>query len=256
MSRLWNSHRLYAYMADGQITAVLARGWLKAEPLEQHEFPVDEGKFESAVAAICEKWPHARSARMTLTLGGQSLRYLTLPWGEGLARQQLREKLARALFENQFQQSASGWQFSFGPLSYGRAVLVACVQQSTLAALTHSLAQQGVHLYSVQPLLMVIWNHHHKVLSQKAGTLLIREGQRVLRIEHQRGYIHSISRRPLFDDEIPGFLSSMKGPVQWASALPIAQPVPTAVEIIRPRSEGSLSISDVGMAGFALYGVA
>lgn len=255
MSRLWNSTRLYAYLADEQLTAVLSKGVLRPVLLDHKVFPVVAGDLATAMAAMSTAWPLAgNGARLMLILGGQSVRYLMLPWNTGLSSKALREKIAGALFESQFQQSASGWRFAFGPVTYGRAVPVACVQQPKLDALKADLRQQGISLSSVQPLLMALWNHHHQSLGRQTGVLLIREGQRVLRVDHDGGHIGNITRRPLRDEEVSSFLSSIKGPVQWASSLPTAQAVPAAVHVMRPDRRASFDAAPE-LADFALYGV-
>lgn len=181
MSPRW-SERLCAALSPAGVTAgVWARGW-SPQPAERVSLPcaaASSGPRWAPALAGLHEWLAARGRRragLRVVLSNHFVRYLVLPWHDGMAGTAEREALARHLLRETYGELAEGWHVKLGPCAFGLPALACAVDRELVAGL-HTLAEgASLRLDAVQPMLMPAFNQFHRELASDACLLVLEPG--------------------------------------------------------------------------------
>ncbi|WP_298824617.1 hypothetical protein [uncultured Piscinibacter sp.] len=181
MSLRW-SDRLYAALSPtGLNAAVWAPGW-SAQPAERASLPCSPStsgpRWAPALASLRE-WLGGRSARrggLRVVLSNHFVRYLVLPWHDGMTGTAEREALARHLLRETYGEIAEGWHVKLAPCAFGAPALVCAVDRELIAALHGAAEGASLRLDAVQPMLMPAFNQFRRELAGDACLLVLEPG--------------------------------------------------------------------------------
>ncbi len=139
--------------------------------------------------------------------------------------------MARALFARQFQQPVEIQDVRFASGAFGRPLLAAFVDTALVQTLEALAVRHGAKVRLLEPLLASVWNRFHSQLLE-AGTLLLAEPTRLLRVRYEHGVIMEVQLRPCIPEEASEQLQAFAADAAvrvFAPALPaLADTMPTA----------------------------
>ena len=181
MSPRWSERLCAALSPAGVTAAVWARGW-SAQPAERVSLPCATAgagpRWAPALAGLHE-WLAGRGPRragLRVVLSNHFVRYLVLPWHDGMASGAEREALARHLLRETYGELAEGWHVKLGPCDFGMPAL-ACALDRELVAGLHALAEgSSLRLDAVQPMLMPAFNQFRREFAGDACLLVLEPG--------------------------------------------------------------------------------
>lgn len=130
-----------------------------------------------------------KNQTLNIVLSNAFVRFLVLPWQDGVFTQQDWQAIAQHEFRKQFGVIANNWRITVSLHGYGQTVLAAAIDESLCAQLYSSAQQLQFDIAAITPLLMVLSNTHSA--SQQAHTdhtwLLMAEPARLTLCQFSQG---------------------------------------------------------------------
>lgn len=209
MSRLWSRPRFCLYAGDSHLAICRVEGRRRPRLLDKEIVAFPAGQLLPAL----ESWwqAHGVAADIELVLGSAHVRYLMLPWDPQLARSELRQSVASALFARHFQEDPAHYKLRFAPAAYGKAQLTAFVSTELLSGLEGVFAAGQGRLCKVEPLLVPVWNRFSSRLKRGNAALLLAEDDRLLKVFTEQGAMVSLQLRPTEESELQQQIQSSAG---------------------------------------------
>lgn len=264
MSPRW-SDRLCAALSPAQLnTAVWERGWSR-EPAERSALrcpsqPAGMPRWAPAVDRLRE-WLAARPARraeLHLVLSNRLVRYVVLPWCDGVVTRAEREAQARHQLRDTYGDAAAQWHVRVADTGHGQPALACAVDRSLLEALNALTEGSPVRLAAVQPLLMLAFNRFRRELGRDACLLVLEPGALCCAVWREgrwqavqvsqvgpQGWDEALVERQIAVHALPADM-----PVFLFDASGAAQPR-RAGEAYRQLAAGSRSGADLALSLFA-----
>jgi hypothetical protein len=212
VDRFCRNERLRVYIAHDAIAVCQIRGRFRATIAEKSIIqlpPLGQNasrEIAEAPAAL-RSWMEARSyiGAIEWIVGFEHVRYLMLPWDERLADITFCTTLAEALFAQQLygiDTARSSCEMRFAPLAYGCPRLAALIPKDVIRTLTALSDRQRWKVTAITPALAAVWDSFFDLFKKSTGTLALIEGQRLLRVDYERGNIAALLVRPFCDSRI------------------------------------------------------
>ena len=131
------------------------------------------GPWAAAIATLDQLLAEhaAKASEARVTLSNHFVRYLVLPWDQGLLGADELHAAASQHFERVFGDAAANWELRVSPGEYGEPALACAIDRGLLQALEASIggAPGGrLRLTAVEPLLMTAFNHLRERLGRDA----------------------------------------------------------------------------------------
>lgn len=253
MSRLWNRPRFCLYAGDSHVVVCRVEGRWRPRLQDKAIVPFASGQLLPAL----ESWwqTHAAAADVELVLGSSHVRYLMLPWDPQLARPELRQSVAAALFARQFQEDPAHYQVRFATARYGKPQLATFVSTTLLSGLDRVFAGTEGRLHKVEPLLVAVWNRFSSRLGKDNAVLLLAEEDRLLKVFAEQGDMMSLQLRPCAETELQQQLQLSAGTGRiFAPGMPALAARHPDAWLALPEDEGFRTAQD-GDYAYALCGV-
>ncbi|TDY37165.1 hypothetical protein BX592_1425 [Paraburkholderia rhizosphaerae] len=201
--------RLCIYIGENWAAACASAGPLQRvvrmkaviSAASQHHDATDIGP----ILAEIEAWLRMHHIRATINwfMSIAHVRYLLLPWDDRLASDSFCETLAAAMFAQQFPgdtRNFAAYQLRLGPIAYGQPRMAALVPHAIVSLITVSTRRCHCRIGRIVPMLSVVWNRYVEQFNAETGVLALIEGERLLRVDYDRGRIASLAIEPYSPD--------------------------------------------------------
>lgn len=103
---------------------------------------------------------------LTVVLSNHFVRYLLLPWNDGIGSREELDNYALASFENVFGEIARAWDVRVAPGPLGAPRVASAIDRELLSIVRQTVAASKLRLESIQPYLMAAYNrlswHFHR----------------------------------------------------------------------------------------------
>ena len=161
----------------------------------------------AGLAKVAEELAKA-SARVTVVLSNHFLRYVLVPWNEGLRKAEEETAFARYCFAKIHGERSREWDLRLSPGRSGSSRIASAVDAPLVRAVRAAFPSKA-KLVSIQPYLMSAFNRWRRQLGGAGAWFLLVEPQRscLARLENGEWTAVRNSR------------GSFPGPEQWASLL-------------------------------------
>lgn len=206
MSLRW-PERLEVVLSPAAATCARARRWpWRGAPVTVRR-PVTPAAGASSTAAsesglpavqALASWLEEASAAglpartpVHVALSNHFVRFLVVPWRDGVPGRAEREALARHAFHERYGDAADAWAVRLGTAAYGRAALACATDRSLIEALRSACAARRLVLASAQPLLTVALDAHARHLTPDAALFVVEPG-RAVALGLQAGACHAV----------------------------------------------------------------
>lgn len=117
------------------------------------------------------------------------VRYLVLPWQEGVVQRSDWEAIAQHEFRKRFGAVAEDWRIRVSLHGYQQSVMACAIDQRLVDGLQNLALEHKWRISAIEPLLMSILDQHHGY----ARWLMVAEPERILLCEHHEGSWQSFS---------------------------------------------------------------
>lgn len=184
MSPLWSDRVTLVLLGDRALLRRQPRG---LRPGAEETLVVNCSEREDRLAllaavqqAIDGKPEWKRAAALTVILGNSWVRYVTLPWADGLMQRDERIAYARLALRKQFGNAVDQWDVRLSEGGYGDPWLVAGVERDLIADLDAAASALKWRMVALQPALMTVANGFPHRLGEGAVRLALVERERVV----------------------------------------------------------------------------
>lgn len=179
MSRLW-AETWRIGLAASRVEAFRLRPFTRAQVSAQGSASVqgDAAPLADRVAAalgLALAQAGAGRGQASVVLSNDLVHYTVLPWQAGITRPAEVQAVARLQFERLLGDAAQTCSVHCHEGGYGQPVLACAVDQALVDAVRATLAERGLKLVSVQPLLMAAANGLRKHLADDAALAIVEQ---------------------------------------------------------------------------------
>lgn len=185
MSLSWRN-QLHIELHPDRVGLVrLSRGWQPRE-IARKTVPcaapgVGEAPWEAALRALQTGISDmgGGGADVTVVLSTHFVRYALIPWSDQLSNDSEEQAYVRHCFAQTYGDDAERWVLRLSPNGPGEMQVASAIDQGLLDGLEQVASANGLHLVSVQPNLMTVFNHWRRSLSGPTAWLVVAEQGRV-----------------------------------------------------------------------------
>lgn len=197
MLRLLNRLRLRVYLAPGHVQVARLGGLWGNHFLDGTVLDCGGRDWITALDALDGHLADHSGAVLDIVFGVPFARLFVTPWDHRIIDEEGRESLARGIFEHLFSPArADDFSFVLDKLRFQRASCVMAVESALLAGIESLTKKHGLRAGQIRMLAAEAWNHFGKDLPKQAGFMLVVEGDRVTRLQHDGSNIVGIEMRP------------------------------------------------------------
>ncbi len=151
----------------------------REEPLQPWRATVD-------ALGLALREPRGRLPPVELVLSDHFVRYLLVPWSEGLVGDSERLAFARLAFRDLYGQLADAWHLCLDEQPAGQASLACAVDQALASSLREAVARAGGQLAALTPALADCINRHRSALKVPEFCFVAAEPGRISLAFHSR----------------------------------------------------------------------
>lgn len=149
--------------------------------------PSEGAEWEQPLKALTEAAANGawHGAQATVILSNHYVRYMLAPASPGLSGAEYLE-FTRRQFTKIFGTNAVDWVLRINPGSPEQPRLASAIVPSLLHSLAETMQTAGMHLSSVQPYLMAVYNEFRRSIGPKCAWLALAEAGRIVVALHER----------------------------------------------------------------------
>lgn len=212
MSHLWRDRAHIALSPDRVILARLGRGArVLAREIVPCSVPAGDTGWEPALAAMRGalaggQWANADA---TVILSNQFVRYLLVPRDEKLVTEEEQLAMLRHSFTQAYGGAAENWEFRWSEGRPPAPCLASAVDRALLEGVREAFKASGLRLVSVQPYLMLAFNHWRREMREPSLWFGLAERDRLCLAWIQRdewGSLYTQRIGPEWPRELSGIL--------------------------------------------------
>ena len=171
----------------------------RAVPVEvgagSRENPPESWRTAVDILTAALREPRGRIGRVEIVLSDHFVRYLLIPWSEGLVGDGERLGFARLAFRDVYGHVADTWDLCLDEQPAGQASFACAVDRALASSLRELVARAGGHLTALIPSLSECINRQRPALNAPEFCLAAAEPGRVTLAFHSRGGWQAVRSR-------------------------------------------------------------
>lgn len=241
MSPSWRDQLCISLSPDRVDLVRLGKGLRRRVTAKLSE-PCEAGPgWQPAIAAMNKLLVAQGNADVGVVLSSRFAHYVIVPWSDAVSGTVELDMLARHRCSQVYGALAADWEVRVSPNKFGTPMLACGMERALLGELRQTCDRAGLHLVSVQPLLMAAFNCWSGSVNDNGGWFGVAEGGRLtLALAHGGGW-HAVQNR-----HVDGVLAAaLPGMLEQEKLLTDLADVPRTAWIFAPE-QPNLAVSGGG----------